>query len=74
MIAACDFFTAEVLTPMGLMTYYVLFFIKIGSREVHLAGLTQHPNESWMKQVARNVTMEEWGFLCGQRYLIFDRD
>jgi hypothetical protein len=27
-----------------------------------------------MKQVARNVTMEEWGFLCGQRYLIFDRD
>jgi transposase len=73
-IAACDFFTAEVLTPMGLMTYYVLFFIKIGSREVHIAGLTQHPNESWMRQVARNVTMEEWGFLCGQRYLIFDRD
>jgi transposase len=73
-IAACDFFTTEVFTPMGLMTYYVLFFIKIGSREVHIAGVTQHPNESWMKQVARNVTMEEWGFLCGQRYLIFDRD
>jgi transposase len=73
-IAACDFFTAEVLTPIGLMTYYVLFFIKIGSREVHIAGVTQHPNERWMKQVARNVTMEEWGFLCGQRYLIFDRD
>jgi len=73
-IAACDFFTTEVLTPMGLMTYYVLFFIKIGSREVHIAGVTQHPNESWMKQVARNAAMEEWGFLCGQRYLIFDRD
>jgi hypothetical protein len=73
-IAACDFFTAEVLTPIGLMTYYVLFFIKIGSRKVHIAGLTRHPNESWMRQVARNVTMEEWGFLCGQRYLIFDRD
>ena len=39
-IAACDFFTTEVLTPMGLMTYYVLFFIKIGSREVHIAGVT----------------------------------
>jgi hypothetical protein len=73
-IAACDFFTAEVLTPMGLMTYYVLFFITIGSREVHIAGVTQHPNESWMKRVARNVTMEEWGFLCSQRYLLFDRD
>jgi hypothetical protein len=69
-IAACDFFTTEVLTPMGLMTYYVLFFIKIGSREVHIADVTQHPNESWMKQVASNVTMEEWGFLCGQRYLL----
>ena len=33
----------------------------------HIAGVTQHPKESWMKQVARNVTMEEWGFLCGQR-------
>jgi hypothetical protein len=72
-IAACGFFTAEVLTPMGLITYYVLFFIKIGSREVHIAGVTQHPNESWMKQVAKNVTMKS-GFLCGQRYLIFDRD
>jgi len=73
-IAACDFFTAEVLTPMGLMTHYVLFFIKIESREVHIAGVTQHPNESWVKQVARNVTMEESGFPCGQQYLIFDRD
>ena len=72
--AACDFLTAEVLTPVGLITYYVLFFIKIGSREVHIAGVTQYPNEGWMKQVARNVTMAEWGFLCGQHHLIFDRD
>ncbi len=73
-IVACDFFTAEVLTPMGLTTYYVLFFIKIGSREVHIAGVTPHPHESWMRQVARNVTMAGWGFLWGQRHLIFDRD
>jgi putative transposase len=64
-IAACDFFTAEVFTPTGLVTYYVLFFIKIGSREVHIAGVTPHPDESWMKQVARNVTMAESGFLRG---------
>jgi hypothetical protein len=45
-IAACDFVTAEVFTLMGLLTYYVLFFIQIGSREVHIACVTPHPNES----------------------------
>ena len=73
-LVACDFFTAEVFTPAGLVTYYVLFFIKIGSRDVHIAGMTPHPNEAWMMQVARNVTMDDWGFLDGQRYLIHDRD
>ncbi len=56
------------------MTYYVLFFIHIGSREVHIAGITPHPNEGWMKQVARNVTMADWGFLAECKYLIHDRD
>jgi hypothetical protein len=73
-IAACDFLAAEVLTPMGLTTHYALFFIKTGSREAHIAGVAEHPNQSWMKQVAMNVTMEEWGLLYGQRHLIFDRD
>lgn len=73
-IAACDFFTTEVITPVGLITYYVLFFIKLGSREVHIAGITPHPNETWMKQIARNITMADWGFLEGCRYLIHDRD
>jgi len=73
-IAACDFFTTEVITPAGLITYYVLFFIHIGSRKVHIAGITPHPNEEWMKQMARNVTMDEWGFLSNCKYLIHDRD
>jgi transposase InsO family protein len=73
-IAACDFFTTEVITPAGLITYYVLFFIHLGSRKVYIAGVTQYPNESWMKQIARNVTMEGWGFLSGCKYLIHDRD
>lgn len=68
-IAGCDFSTAEVLTPTGLITYYVLFFIKIGSRAVQIAGITPHPDESWMRQVARNVTMADSGFLWGQRHL-----
>ena len=35
--------------------------------------MTPHPNEAWMKQVARNVTMDEWGFLGNCRYPIHDR-
>src|SRR5215813_3758343 len=73
-LVATDFFTTEVWTLGGLVTYYVLFFLHLGSRQVHVAGLTPHPNEAWMIQVARNVTMEEWGFLGPGQYLIHDRD
>jgi len=73
-LVATDFFTAEVWTLGGLVTYYVLFFIHLGSRKVEIAGMTPHPNEAWMVQVARNVTMEEWGFLSPGQYLIHDRD
>src|SRR5437868_3686768 len=73
-LVATDFFTAEVWTLGGLVTYYVLFFLHLGSRRIHVAGVTPHPNEVWMVQVARNVTMEEWGFLSPGQYLIHDRD
>jgi len=73
-LAGTDFFSVEVLTLRGLVTYYVLFFIRLESRRVEVAGVTQHPNEAWMKQTARNVTMDEWGFLNNCRYLIHNRD
>jgi transposase InsO family protein len=73
-LVATDFFTAEVWTLGGLVTYYVLFFIHLGSRKVHIAGITPHPNEAWMVQVARNLTMEAWGFLSPGQYLIHDHD
>jgi transposase InsO family protein len=73
-LVATDFFTAEVWTLGGLVTYYVLFFIHLSSRQIHIAGITPHPKEAWMVQVARNVTMEEWGFLSPGQYLIHDRD
>ncbi len=73
-LAAADFFTAEVWTLRGLVTYYVLFFIDLTRRKVHIAGLTPHPHQEWMKQIARNVTMEGWGFLANFRFLIHDRD
>src|SRR3954449_12850679 len=48
------FFTAEVLTLRGLVTYYVLFFIHLESRRVDIAGITVHPDDRWMQQMARN--------------------
>src|SRR5207245_8717318 len=73
-LAGTDFFTVEVVTLRGLITYYVLFFIHLNSRKVCLAGMTPHPDEEWMKQMARNVTLERWGFLVNCRYLLHDRD
>jgi len=73
-LAGTDFFSVEVLTQRGLVTIYVLFFIHLETRRVDVAGITAHPNERWMKQMARNVTMDEWGFLVGCQYLLHDRD
>ena len=73
-LVATDFLTAEGWTLGGLATYYVLFFIHLGSPKVHVAGVTPHPNETWMVQMARHMTMEEWGCLSSGYYLIHDRD
>src|SRR5215831_16684408 len=74
LLAGTDFFTMEVLTLRGLVTYYVLFFIHLESRRVDIAGITVHPDEPWMQQIARNVTMEGCGALGNCRYLLHDRD
>ena len=73
-LAATDFFTAEVWTLRGLVTYYVLFCMHVATRRVHIAGLTSFPNEAWMTQTARNLTMADEEFLVDHRYLIHDRD
>jgi putative transposase len=73
-LAGTDFFTAEVLTWRGLVTYYVLFFIHLDTRRVWIAGSTEHPDSAWMEQMGRNVTLEGWGFLQDRRYLLHDRD
>jgi putative transposase len=54
-LAGADFFTVEVLTWRRLVTYYVLFFIEVGTRRVSLGGITRHPDSCWMEQVARNA-------------------
>ncbi len=72
-IAATDF-SVEVLTRAGLVRYFVLFVIDLQTRRVEIAGIAQQPNGEWMKQIARNLTDADDGFLNGARYLIHDRD
>ena len=55
-LTATDFMSVEVCTFRGFVTQYILFFIDIASRSVHVAGITPHPDNSWMTQIARNIT------------------
>jgi hypothetical protein len=70
LIAAADFFTTEVWTVRGLVTYFTLFVIDVATRRVYIAGTTTNPNSEWMAQIARNLTDCEDGFLKGKRFLI----
>ena len=54
---ATDFFTKTVWTMRGPVTYYVLFFIHLHTRRVHIAGMTPNPDGDWMAQAARNMSM-----------------
>ena len=68
---ACDFFTVETLR---LKRVYVLFFIELGTRRVHIAGCTEHPTSAWVTQQARQLcwTIEDSVPACC--YLLHDRD
>jgi putative transposase len=68
-VVACDFFTVE--TAL-LRRYYVLFFIELQTRRVHLAGTTTNPDGRWVTQQARNLSL--CGALEDVRFLIRDRD
>jgi transposase InsO family protein len=70
-ILACDLFTVD---TVWLQRLYVLFFIELETRRVHLAGVTANPNAAWITQQARNLLLrlEEQGRRV--RFLIRDRD
>ena len=70
-ILATDFFTVE---TVWFQRLYVLFFIELGSRRVHLAGCTAHPSAVWVAQQARQLA---WRISEGElrpRFLLRDRD
>jgi transposase InsO family protein len=74
LLAATDFFTVEVATWHGLVTYYVLVVMEQSTRRVDIAGITRHPNEAFMMQCARQLTDPFDGFLLDKHYLLHDRD
>ena len=53
---------------------YVLFFLHLESRRVRVAGITRHPDQEWMEQIARSATQQDWGYLHPCRYVLHDRD
>jgi transposase InsO family protein len=70
-IAAADFFTTEVWPWHGLVTFYTVFVIDLASRRVQILGSTPHPDETFMCQIVRNLTL---GDTDQRRVLICDRD
>ena len=59
-LLAVDFFTVE---TIWLQRLYVLFFIELGSRHVHLAGCTPNPSAAWVIQQAASVNVNRGGAL-----------
>jgi putative transposase len=70
-IIACDFFTVETAWPR---TLYVLAFIELGSRRIHVSGSTAHPDSAWVTQQARNLALDLDDRSTPIRFLIHDRD
>jgi hypothetical protein len=73
-MAACDFFTIELLVGRKLIRCTVFFVIEFSTRKVFFAPIKLQPDGNYMKQVARILTDCEDGFLKGKRFLIHDRD
>ena len=73
-LVAADFFTTEVWTARGSVTYYTMFIIELQSRRVHVAGSTRYPDEAFVMQAIRDVANPIDGVLATGCFLICDRD
>jgi putative transposase len=71
---ACDFFQTKIWTMHGLVDYFALFFIQVGTRRVVMAGITPNPTAAWVIQQARNVVMTLPEQAAKPTHLIRDND
>jgi transposase InsO family protein len=70
-ILATDFFTVDTVLFKRL---YVLFAIEHANREAHLLGVTAHPNNAFVTQVARDLAGDLAEAGRPVKFLIRDRD
>ena len=71
---ACDFFTKTVITLLGPKVFFVLFFINIKTRKVHIAGLTPYPNQEWVNEQTQLLLPSLNDGKKAKKILIRDRD
>jgi putative transposase len=70
-ILATDYFTVD---TWNLKRLYVLFFMELGTRRILWFRVTEHPNQEWVSQQARNLIWELQGQGSQARFLICDND
>jgi len=70
-IVACDFVTVD---TVFFRRFYVLVFIELQTRIVHVAGVTAHPTGEWVTQQARNLISIFTDCTVPMRFLVRDRD
>lgn len=73
-LVACDFFTKEIITPIGVRMAYCLVFVHLSTRRVFLSPPTYNPNGKWVEQQARNVMMWLDDHQIRTSFVLRDRD
>jgi len=46
----------------------------VRAASVRFAGVTRHPDQEWMEQIARSPTQATWSYLSPCRFIMHDRD